>query len=195
MNGAPTSVDLQHLIHKHGAPGPDGAGRCSVALSSSPPWFTSTGRSLSLDSSGSSGGCLLLQDAPLASLASSGCRSGSHFWAQRLSLSNNLPRASLQRPSFTTRRLKRDSEPTTRRGEQSYHGDVANFDWPGAESSERSARRTGEKRCAPCFPVREKRQKKEEEEKKKRREIHAATTCRRFQSHVSKGKTRLCFQD
>lgn len=28
-----------------------------------------------------------------------------------------------------------------------------------------------------------------------RGEIHAVTTCRRFQSHVSKGKTRLCFED
>lgn len=47
-----------------------------------------------------------------------------------------------------------------RRAEESYHGDVANFDWPGAESLEQSAPRACERKCSPCSPV-EKGRKKE----------------------------------
>ena len=47
-----------------------------------------------------------------------------------------------------------------RRAEESYHGDVANFDWPGAESLEQSAPRAGERKCGPCSPV-ERGQRKE----------------------------------
>lgn len=65
-----------------------------------------------------------------------------------------------------------------RREEESYHGDVANFDWPGAESLEQSAPRACERKCGPCFPV-----KKGREERllfKKKDEDHAVKTCRGF---------------
>ena len=40
-----------------------------------------------------------------------------------------------------------------RREKVGYHGDVANFDWLGAESLEQSALRAYERKCGPCFPV------------------------------------------
>lgn len=46
------------------------------------------------------------------------------------------------------------------RAEESYHGDVANFDWPGAESLEQSGPQAGERKCGPCSPV-ERGQRKE----------------------------------
>lgn len=46
------------------------------------------------------------------------------------------------------------------RGEESYHGDVASFDWlADAESLEQSAPLAGAGKCGPCFPV----QKRKEE--------------------------------
>lgn len=53
-----------------------------------------------------------------------------------------------------------------RRREESYHGDVANFDWPGAESLGQSVPR--EWKCGPCFPVKS-REKKDFLKKKKKK--------------------------
>ena len=46
-----------------------------------------------------------------------------------------------------------------RTGEESYHGDVANFDCLSAESLEQSAPRADERKCGPWFPIKEKKEK------------------------------------
>lgn len=48
-----------------------------------------------------------------------------------------------------------------RRERVGYHGDVANFDWVGAESLEQSALRAYERKCGPCFPVKKGKEKEE----------------------------------
>lgn len=67
------------------------------------------------------------------------------------------------------------------RAEESYHGDVANFDWPGAESLEQSGPQAGERKCGPCSPV-ERGQRKEKLYLKKKKVIYRAV------------KTMQCFK-
>lgn len=55
------------------------------------------------------------------------------------------------------------------RAEESYHGDVANFDWPGAESLEQSGPQAGERKCGPCSPVERGQRKEKLYLKKKKR--------------------------